>query len=122
MKQKIVIIVLSLLLCFTFGTSAFATVGPLTTTWRGCPTQKQSSYSSDYVKAIQIILINYNTATHNYIMNNGGMDGSYWYSRYYSEDTDSMIIRQGCQTGNWGARPVGASLTSSWVVFRTGNN
>ncbi len=44
----------------------------------------------------------------------------YWYERYLDEFIDSIIIRQGYTTGNWGARPEDVDQYDSWIVFRTG--
>lgn len=41
------------------------------------PTQSKSGYYASYVRGIQTMLVNYSTSTRKYIINAGGVDGSY---------------------------------------------
>lgn len=44
------------------------------------PVQKLSSNSPQYTRAIQVMMLNYNSTTRAYIINSGGVDGSYGYA------------------------------------------
>jgi len=41
------------------------------------PVQKTSSYIARYTRAIQVMLLNYNSTTRSYIVNSGGVDGNF---------------------------------------------
>ncbi|MCH1984504.1 hypothetical protein MCG98_18280 [Ruminococcus sp. OA3] len=43
----------------------------------GFPMLSSSSYTSRYAKAIQVMMLNYNSTTRRYITQTGGADGSY---------------------------------------------
>lgn len=78
--KKTIIALLVVVLCLGVFTSALADNNLYSTyqaEWGAMPQQKTSSYQTKPTKAIQNMLLNYNTSTNDLIANNGGVDGSF---------------------------------------------
>ncbi len=74
MKRKCIAMVLSLVIVFSFGLSAYAENIYI---FSHVPYQHQSSFNYACTKAIQVMLLDYSSTTRSIILNSGGCDGSY---------------------------------------------
>lgn len=78
--KKVIIAFLVAVLCLGVFSSALATNNLYTTyqaEWGAMPLQKTTSYQSKPTKAIQHMLLYYNSSTNSIIANAGGVDGSF---------------------------------------------
>ena len=69
------------------------------------PAQNTSSYTVQYTRAIQVMMLNYNTTTRAYIVNSGGVDGS------YGPNTKNAVISFQVATG---LTPDGSCGPNTW--------
>lgn len=69
--KRIAVTVLICVLCITSGGQVYAAE------MEKFPLQMSGSYSQNYTRAIQVMLINYNSQTRNEIIRTGGADGIY---------------------------------------------
>lgn len=70
-KEKIASLLLAGMLCV--GTALPVNAAEMAT----FPYQNRNSFSKSYTKAIQVMMINYNTTTRSHIMKSGGIDSSF---------------------------------------------
>lgn len=75
--RKLMVCVMAMVMALSVTTTAFASQSSELAEWRGFPSQKKSSYSSAYTKAVQRFLYDYNETTRQLIVDSGGCDGSF---------------------------------------------
>ena len=77
MKRKLFGLLLAISLVISQSYSVNAAVIPTSYNWRQFNYQNQSSFTRNPTMAIQLMLLSYNSDIQNYVITNGGIDGSF---------------------------------------------
>ena len=68
LMKRVIPLILVVVMCASMAAPAFASE------MSGFPEQKTTDYTARYTRAIQVMLINFNSSTRSSIINNGGVD------------------------------------------------